>query len=64
MDPSIPVQRNWWECTPRENFTVQASRHLKTPVCKDVRAELRYIEEWWAMNEQRAVGMKRTMVYR
>jgi len=64
MDPSIQVDRHWWECLPRENFTGHAMQSIPKAISKPVRDELRYLEEFWAMNEQRSVGMKRTMVYR
>lgn len=65
MEPLESSQlRHWWESSSRDGFTQIAQTSIPKYISKDVRDQLRYHEEFWAMTEQRAVGMKRTMVYR
>jgi hypothetical protein len=59
--------RAWWEASPREGFTARAAEQQTAMInasSKQVRDAMRHIEEFWAMTEQRAVGIKHTMVYR
>jgi hypothetical protein len=61
------ADRAWWEASTREGFTAKAQQrtaHWANTTPKPVRETLRYIEEYWAAEESRSVGMRRVVTYR